>query len=369
MTATADRTAPEKATRSSRPRFRAVARLLRYGLVLGALGLVAEYLVVPPLIGAGRHLDLLGRIHAGWLATGLALEAAALLCYALLTRSLLPRGRPGLSRLVRITLATTAVEHVLPAGMVTGPGLGLQLLTADGVAPADAAFVLAGEAIGSAIVLNAVLWIALVASLPLAGAHPVYLVAAGLGLAALAGASILLYTVTRGAERTVRAARRLGDHIPRVGADRLEHGVRRIGDSVARLARSPRLLLWSALWAALNWLLETASLEAFLAAFGRPVQPVLLFVAYGVANVLAVLPIVPAGLGVIEATSISLLVAFGVPVGLATFGVLAWRLVNFWLPIPVGAAAYLSLRPPGRARGRALADLFGSLRHRPTGAG
>jgi hypothetical protein len=28
----------------------------------------------------------------------------------------------------------------------------------------------------------------------------------------------------------------------------------------------------------------------------------------------------------------------------ATFAVLGWRLVNFWLPIPVGAATYTSLR-------------------------
>jgi uncharacterized protein (TIRG00374 family) len=348
--------------------------VLRHGLVLGALALAVEYLVVPRLVGAGRHVDLLGRIHVGWLVAGLALEAAALFCYALLTRTLLPGGGPGLSRLVRITLATTAVEHVLPAGMVTGPGLGFQLLTADGVAAADAAFVLAGQAIGSAVVLNAVLWVALVTSLPLAGAHPVYLVVAALGLAALLGGSALLYTVTRGEERTVRAVRRLGARIPRVGADRLEGGVRRIGDSVARLARSPRLLVGGTVWAALNWLLDAASLGAFLAAFGGRVNPVLLFVAYGVANVLAVLPLVPAGLGIVEASSVSLLVAFGLPIGAATFGVLAWRLVNFWLPIPVGAAAYLSLRLPRGARqgsrGRALADLFGPVRPGPpAGAG
>jgi hypothetical protein len=28
----------------------------------------------------------------------------------------------------------------------------------------------------------------------------------------------------------------------------------------------------------------------------------------------------------------------------ATLGVLGWRMVNFWLPIPTGAAAYASLK-------------------------
>jgi len=47
---------------------------------------------------------------------------------------------------------------------------------------------------------------------------------------------------------------------------------------------------------------------------------------------------------VIEVTVVSVLTGFGVPVAAASAGVLAWRLVNFWLPIPFGGASYLSLR-------------------------
>jgi uncharacterized membrane protein YbhN (UPF0104 family) len=43
------------------------------------------------------------------------------------------------------------------------------------------------------------------------------------------------------------------------------------------------------------------------------------------------------------------LTGFGVAGGTATAGVLCWRLVNFWLPIPFGGVAYLSLRL-GRSR-------------------
>ena len=71
--------------------------------------------------------------------------------------------------------------------------------------------------------------------------------------------------------------------------------------------------------------------------------------AYGLANVLAVIPITPGGLGVIEATLTSVLVGFGTPRGVAT-GVIAYRLVNFWLPIPLGGLAYLSLQVNGGGR-------------------
>ncbi|MGH9296271.1 MAG: lysylphosphatidylglycerol synthase domain-containing protein, partial [Acidimicrobiales bacterium] len=54
--------------------------------------------------------------------------------------------------------------------------------------------------------------------------------------------------------------------------------------------------------------------------------------------------ITPSGLGVVEAAATSLLVSFGVTYNKALFGVLAWRLVSFWLPIPVGAGSYVSLR-------------------------
>ena len=97
-------------------------------------------------------------------------------------------------------------------------------------------------------------------------------------------------------------------------------------------------------WAAANWLLDAASLWVFIAAFGRLISPIDLLVAYGLANILAVIPITPGGLGVIEGVLIPTLAGFGVDKGVATVAVLAYRLVNFWLPIPVGGGCYLSLR-------------------------
>ena len=38
----------------------------------------------------------------------------------------------------------------------------------------------------------------------------------------------------------------------------------------------------------------------------------------------------------------------------AALAVIGWRLVNFWLPIPLGAAACLSLRLSRGSRARAL---------------
>ena len=109
-------------------------------------------------------------------------------------------------------------------------------------------------------------------------------------------------------------------------------------------------------WAAANWLLDAASLWVFIAAFHTLISPIDLLVAYGLANVLAVIPITPSGLGVIEGVLIPTLAGFGVAKEKAVLAVVGYRLVNFWLPIPVGGLCYLSLRLGARrsaAAGRA----------------
>src|SRR5207302_518933 len=97
-------------------------------------------------------------------------------------------------------------------------------------------------------------------------------------------------------------------------------------------------------WAAANWLLDAVSLWVFVAAFGHRVSPDALLVSYGLAYVLAAIPITPGGLGVVEAALTTALVGFGTSRGVAILGVVTYRLANFWLPIPAGVFAYLSLR-------------------------
>ena len=63
-----------------------------------------------------------------------------------------------------------------------------------------------------------------------------------------------------------------------------------------------------------------------------------------IANIAAVIPITPGGLGVIEALLISALVGFGIPRATATLGVASYRLSQFFFPILLGGLLYLSLR-------------------------
>jgi uncharacterized protein (TIRG00374 family) len=335
---------------------------LRRGLLLFVLLLIIEYLVIPELVGARKDLNLLGQLNIAWMIAGLVLEGVSLFCYALLTRALLPGRRPGLSRLFRIDLAAAAVAHVIPAGTVGSAGVGYRLFTAEGVPGTDAGVMMAAKGMGSTVVLNVLLWLSLVISVPLAGFHPIYVSVAIVGAVALAVVAALAFGLTRGQGRASRVVHAAGRRIPGTDGDQLERLFVGIGTSIRDLARDRKVLRVSVLWASLNWLLDAASLWCFVAAFGSFVNPAELFAAYGIANVLGVVPVTPGGLGVIDSTAPLLLVSFGVTRSVATLGVLAWRLVNFWLPIPAGAAAYVSLKVPRgaglKAARRAVAEMM-----------
>jgi hypothetical protein len=97
-------------------------------------------------------------------------------------------------------------------------------------------------------------------------------------------------------------------------------------------------------WASLNWLFDVAALWVFLRAFGATVDVDALIIAFGIANVLAAIPITPGGLGYVDASYIGMLAGFGVPADRAALGVAAYRFAQFFFPILLGGVLYLSLR-------------------------
>jgi uncharacterized protein (TIRG00374 family) len=323
-----------------------------------ALFLVIEYLVLPQIAGVRKSLALLGRVNVRFLVLGLVLEAAALLAYAKLTESVIPSiERPGFFTLFRIDLSTLAVSHLLPGGAAAGTALGYRLMTAAGVSGDDAGFALATQGIGSAIVLNALLWLGLVVSIPLRGLNPLYGTAALVGVIVIGGFSAAVVLLVRGERRTIETMCRVANKVPFVDGDKVQEVAHRVADQFRELLGNKALLRRALFWATTNWLLDAASLWVLIWAFGFRVGLDGLIVSYGLANVLAAVPITPGGLGVVEAVLTSTLVGFGSPRGIAILGVISFRLVNFWVPIPLGGLASLSLRFQTEERGHTYEEI------------
>ena len=98
-----------------------------------------------------------------------------------------------------------------------------------------------------------------------------------------------------------------------------------------------------AVWATLNWLLDAASLWMMLRAFGVSPRVDSLLVAFCIANISAVIPITPGGLGVLDATLVAMLALFGYG-NTAGVAVPLYRVAQYFLPIPIGFVMYLTLR-------------------------
>ncbi|MDQ4098491.1 MAG: YbhN family protein [Actinomycetota bacterium] len=320
---------------------------------------IIEFFVLPQVAGARRASHLLADVNPLLLTLGLALEGAALGAYFQLTRSLIPpEERPSLWDMARIELSTLGLSHVVPGGSGAGGALGYRLLTEAGVRGSNAGFALATQGLGSAVVLNLILWFALIVSIPLRGSRPLYTTAAAVGVAVFGVFTGLIIGLTRAEGRTANALCKVAGRLPFLDCDKVEGLVHRLAGRLRDLASQPKLVVRAVGWATANWLLDAASLWVFLAAFGHATSIDGLLIAYGLANVLGALPITPGGLGIIEGVLTPTLVGFGAPGGVAVLGVVSWRLVNFWLPIPAGGLAYLSLRlAPQDRRGRRAEEL------------
>ena len=314
------------------------------------LALLLEYLVVPQLAGPRKLAHLLTEVNPLLLLAGVVLEAGALASYAQLTRTVIPAEKLSFAKVFRIQLTTLSVSHCTPGGTATGAALGYRLLTQAGVSREAVGFALGMQGIGSALVLNVILWIALIVSIPVWGFSAVYLLAAAVGAVLMLAAGGLMLLFTRQRERAADSLERAAARLPFVDGPALRKTFIKVADRIQTLGDDRAMLIRALSWASANWLLDAASLWVFVGAFGKWVNPDGLLVAYGLANVLAAIPITPGGLGVVEATATSLLVGFGAQRGVATLGVIAYRLINFWLPIPVGGLAYLSLQVNPRRR-------------------
>jgi uncharacterized protein (TIRG00374 family) len=314
---------------------------------------LVEYVVLPQLVRARHEVELVTGGTAWLLPLALVLEALSLASYTWLTQSTVPvEHRVRWRTQLAMDLTGFAASHALPGGGTTATALRYQLMTARGIPESAALSTAAVQATFSDLALLATYCVGVALSLPALTHHAYYVVAAVLGLLLIGATGIGSWLLARS---------RPGTHVAvetdPLRSERLQLWARRwrhlVGDIRAFLVDRERRNV-AVLFAFGNWVLDAAVLWVCLAAFGEVVHPGLLLTAYGAANLLGLLPVTPGGLGVVEGVLMPALVAFGVGGGAAVLGVLSWRVVQFWLPMPVGAVAYLALRVGDARSGRDL---------------
>jgi uncharacterized protein (TIRG00374 family) len=329
-------------TKDDQPRRIRPVRLTIKALLLVIL---AIFLMPPVASGFRDAWDTISDVNPGLLALGFALQLLSLFAYSLLTRATLGSAgrRLSMARMFRIQLSTKALSNVVPGGNAASSALGYRLLTLSGISGPDAGFALATAGIGSAVVLNIIFWTALIVSVPSRGVNPLYATAAVAGIVIMAVAALLVIGVMDGSGRAERFVRWIGRKL-RLDEDKFAAVLHQVAERLEELSNDRQLLRRVVFWATANWLLDAASLWVFLRAFGESLSPEALLVAFGLANVLAAVPILPGGLGVVEGAYTAALTGFGVPARVAVPAIATYRSAQYLMPIALGGLAYASLR-------------------------
>jgi uncharacterized protein (TIRG00374 family) len=338
---------PTAKPRARRPRW--IRAIIMLALTVAAI----LYGVVPSLVSARNDLDLVHTASWWFLAGALVLEVTSWLCYTALTKSILPRDAPvGWPTQLSIDLTGFGLSHVLPGGGATAMGLRYQMMTSAGVAPPTVVTTTATQTLLSDVALAGCYLLGAVLSIPTVMQHRSLQLTAVIGLAVILLAVVGSIVLVRGHKHIIE---RLQEAESRIGAW-LKPRVTRISHELVSFLRDGTRTIRACAFAMVFWLLDAACLYVCLQAYnGSHIGPTLVLTAYGFANLLGLLPLTPGGLGVVEGSLIPLLIALGTSSQVAVLGVLTWRVLQFWLPVPVAGVCYLVLKLTGRLGHRASA--------------
>ncbi len=319
--------------------------LLRHAVIVAVGGLVI-YLLLPKLTRIFASWPRLTGLAPAWMIAALAAEVASFVCYFALQRLAL-RTSAWFS-VVTAGLTGNAVSGVLPAGSAAGATLQFEMLAAAGLDTDNTVSGLAAISLLNVAALLALPLLAVPTMLAGIAASP-GLVHAGLvgigGFVLLAAAGAVILHADWPLRGLGRVIQNLHNHVfarhrqPLSGLDkRFLQDRDSIREVLGRQWRQALLLTTGRLG------FDFGCLLCALRATGAHPQPSLALLAYAAANIVALIPLTPGGIGIVEASLGSLLVLAGVPGSSAFVATLAYRLVSYWLPVLTGGPAFLLFR-------------------------
>jgi uncharacterized protein (TIRG00374 family) len=323
-----------------------VSGVVRRALLLGLTG-VSLYLLAPSLIEVFSSAPQLTKIEPAWFVPMLLLEAGSLVAMALVQRVCLQTRR--LRAILASGLAGNALAKVVPGGGAAGSALQYAMLTSTSsltAAQVVSALTAANLLTFATLLALPVLTLpAILAGLPVAKGLVQATVVGAAGFVLMSGAGALLLARDGALVALANAIQSARNRILRRRAPL--HGLaERLLAERDTILRAVGARWREALAASIaRWLLDYGVLVTALAAVGAHPRASLVLLAYVGAQVLSQIPITPGGLGFVEAGLTGLLALAGVGGPEATLATLAYRLMSFWLPLPVGGvAAYLHQR-------------------------
>ena len=304
-----------------------------FGILVGLFVLTVLFHRREEFFSALRQL---GHLDVGWAVAALAVEVLSVLGYALLQRHVLAIAgdRVSLTGLFVLSLANIAIAYTIPGEPAVSSAYRYRYVRRRGASAAGAAWSILTIIIAQAIAMSALLVVAAVVSLAsTTGTSDVGVVSVGL-VVVVASCAVLVRQdlVVRVLERLLRTSRRL------TGRPR-DDAAARLVSTLATMRtfplRAPAIARIVAIAGGV-WLLDFVCLVACFASVHARIPWSGVLLAYGVAQIVASLPFVPGGIGIVEGSLAVILIAYGTRRVDALAVVVFYRLLTFWLAVIVG---------------------------------
>lgn len=285
-----------------------------------------------------------GRISPGFALAGLALSGLAILNRAGLNRAAhnvvgLP-AKP--MSMIRPATAGFAANKILRSGGVAGAAMFVR--------HGDTRLYRRGAVVGACALASLASFTALglllatsIALLAARGALTGWWTAAAIGFAGYAAtmtAIVILGSRRRDlVTRAMQRAARISARLRRRSVSNPSTAVDDLADALAAARQHPRWALRAVSHALGDKALGAAMLLCAVTAVGHRLSLTDVIVIYAAALATSMASMVPAGVGVVEASTGALLVAAGAPLGIAALAVGLFRVFDLWIPVAAGALA------------------------------
>ena len=302
------------------------SRWRKANMVFGVLLLATLIVVLTHVTEERQFVALLTHLTPTWLLVAAGCQVGTYFCAAAVWSCVLHRAGVALRlyALVPLGLAKLFVDQIIPTAGVGGTMLVVRGLVRRGVPPPLATAALLMDLLsfyaahaGAVLLAVGIVWVH-------HDMHPVILTL-----------TILFAVIAVGVPLTILRLNRRGSRILPPWLRRLPilaRVVQAMAAAPAEILRDRWLLLQTSILQFTIIVLDAATLDVMLRAIGYLLAPAAVFASFTMSALLAILGVIPGGLGLFEGGAVVMLRWFGVPVEAGLAATLLLRAWTFWLP-------------------------------------